>query len=127
MWGKVLLSSNCTVTTHMSTVIYSGKMSAKYYMDKENLYVSFPKGITDGNTAHVVGTWTKDASGNKKAPLAMANYTCKYIMESEYLIVREGRYYRLKVVVLSSEKLKVRLQNDRGESESDESIVSLLD
>jgi len=82
----------------MSSVIFSGKIYAENYMVNENLYVIFPNGIADGNTAHVLGTWTKDGSGNKKG---------------------------LRVVV-SGEKLEVRLQNERGESASDSSTLYKL-
>ena len=110
----------------MSSVVFSGKMSAEYYMNNENLYVSFPQGLADGRIGHVLGTWTKDASGNKNAELAMVNYTCESVTgDTEYLIVKEGGYYRLKVVV-SGENLVVRLQNERGESASDESTLSKL-
>ena len=101
-------------------------MSADYYMDDENLYVVFYEGLVDGSAADVLGTWTKDASGNKNAELAMVNYTCESVTgDTEYLIVKEGGYYRLKVVV-SGENLVVRLQNESGESASDESTLSKL-
>ena len=109
----------------MSSVVFSGKMSAEYYMNNENLYVSFPQGLADGRIGHVLGTWTKDASGNEKAQLTLTNYTVKSVTDTEYLIVKEGGYYRLKVVV-SGENLVVRLQNERGESASDESTLSKL-
>jgi hypothetical protein len=133
MWSRVLPSSNRTCSRYfllslpvtvdlqmgivistdcatMSPVVYGGKMSAQYCMENENLYVSFFQGLGDGHTAHVLGTWTQDAGGNKKAQLAMANYTCKSVTDTEYSIVKEGGYYRLKIVV-SGDKLEVVLQN----------------
>jgi hypothetical protein len=74
-------------------------------MEDENLYVSFPKGIANGNPAHVLGTWTKDGSGNKKSQLTLVG-TCRFIAEEEFFIVKEGVYYRLKVNI-SGEKIDV--------------------
>jgi hypothetical protein len=56
----------------------------------------FPKGIADGNPVHVLGT-TKDADGNKKVPLALANHTCRFVSDTEFLIIKGEKYYRLKV------------------------------
>jgi hypothetical protein len=110
--------------TRTSPIVFSGKMSAVNYMEDENLYVSFPKGIANGNPAHVLGTWTKDGSGNKKSQLTLVG-TCRFIAEEEFFIVKEGVYYRLKVNI-SGEKIDVILMNKSYELHSKQSILSKL-
>ncbi|KAI9429817.1 hypothetical protein H4582DRAFT_2064667 [Lactarius indigo] len=109
----------------LSPVIYYGKLSADYYMDNENLYVSFPTGIANGNTAHVLGTWTEAANGTKKAPLTLVNYTCQFVTDKEFYVIKEGAYYRLKANV-SGDKLDVLLVNERDEPSSKRSTISKI-
>ncbi|KAI9430912.1 hypothetical protein H4582DRAFT_2063265 [Lactarius indigo] len=107
-----------------SPVVFSGRMSADKYMDGENLFVSFPLGIANGNIAHVLGTWTQDSFGNKKAPITMVGYTCRFITDTEFFILKEGEFYRLKVDILG-EKLEVHLSH-RDEPSSKRSTLHEL-
>ncbi|KAH9059284.1 hypothetical protein EDB87DRAFT_1577629 [Lactarius vividus] len=107
-----------------SPIVFGGKMSAVNFMDDENLFVTFPLGMANGNIAHVLGTWTQDASGKKKAPLAMVGYTCRFFTDTEFFILKEGGFYRLKVDI-SGETLDVLLSH-RDEPHSQRSTLYKL-
>ncbi|KAH9032148.1 hypothetical protein EDB85DRAFT_2145709 [Lactarius pseudohatsudake] len=109
----------------MSLIVYQGKMTAGTYMENENLYIVFPSGIKDGALAYVLGTWTKDASGTENSPLTMVGYPLKLITETEFYIVRNGKYYHLKVEI-SGDKLNVVLLNERDEESSSKSTLSVV-
>ncbi|KAH9032146.1 hypothetical protein EDB85DRAFT_2145707 [Lactarius pseudohatsudake] len=109
-----------------SLIVYQGKMTAGTYMENENLYIVFPSGIKDGALAYVLGTWTKDASGTENSPLTMIGYPLKLITETAFYIVRNGKYYHLKVEI-SGDKLNVVLLNERDEESSSKSTLRTPD
>ena len=98
-------------------------MSDEHYMAAENLYVVFPEGLAAGRTAHVLGTWTETANGERKEKLALINCLFESITGTKYKI--EGARYTLEVNVVG-DKLHVRLLDAEGEDPSELSILSKL-
>jgi hypothetical protein len=110
-----------------SCVIYSGKMTVPNYMDDENLYIVFPSGLGDDNLASVLGTWTVNAEGTENAPLTMVNYPCEYITSTEFFIVKDDSYYRLRVKIASDTEIDVTMLNENDVVVSDgASTLTLL-
>ena len=109
-----------------SSVVFSGKMNDINNMHHENLYVCFPQSIAHGNVAYVLGTWTTTVvpPKGKKVTLTLVG-TCRFIVENEFFIVKEGAYYRLKVNI-SREKIDVLLVNKNDDLVSERSTLSKL-